>query len=778
MAKKSSSKKSSNSGENKASSSGSAKKEILIRVRVLYLLFILVGFGVAARLIWVQMFSESVEHNAQVLKDGVVREVSIPAHRGAILTRDGEPLAMSSLRYEPVFDFMSDGFSDVSAQDFELNVDSLSNMLARHFSKEDALAEGYNYISAAEYKDVFHKEHSRGTARAKKIFPRPVTLDEWNMMVADFPILNHNMGLVYSVERVDKRIHPMGDIAYQVIGTTKTNVDENGNTEYGTGIERIYNSYLSGSDGRAKEQYIAHGFWSRINDPGNVAPEDGCDVVTTIDGGLQRAATEILRNELEAHEGTFGVAMVMEVETGDILCMVNLSTGEERGTNFTESFNHALRTAQCPGSTFKLAASMVLVEKCGYTLNSTVKIPNKQQTVGTRPIKDSHLITLDNGKPMVDVSLKDAFAHSSNIYFATAVYENFKSNPKQYWEYLNELGFIGTVGLDDYKEKPGKLLDPSDKEWRLRYGVHSLSLPYLGYGYIIEVPPIHTLTFFNGVANGGRMVAPRLVDRIERDGEVIETMPTEVLVDKMCSDRTLDVLYTCLGAAADPARSKKRFAHLPFNVGCKTGTSEIQGSFHSIAKKDIREINAGIDVGDGYNLGSIVCMMPLEKPKYTVMVAMLKQRRSSTDTRFGIDVAGPAASDIMLYLYNNDPDLHPNVSEAPVPYTPVNIKGGSRSAVFTVSDELAPFVGDDSDGADWCNTSTDIGGNVVVRGVNTDEGIVPDVRNMGLSDALYLLESMGLRVTHEGAGRIVEQSVAAGSAISESGGAIHLILEI
>ena len=149
MAKKSSSKKSSNSGENKASSSGSAKKEILIRVRVLYLLFILVGFGVAARLIWVQMFSESVEHNAQVLKDGVVREVSIPAHRGAILTRDGEPLAMSSLRYEPVFDFMSDGFSDVSAQDFELNVDSLSNMLARHFSKEDALAEGYNYISAA-----------------------------------------------------------------------------------------------------------------------------------------------------------------------------------------------------------------------------------------------------------------------------------------------------------------------------------------------------------------------------------------------------------------------------------------------------------------------------------------------------------------------------------------------------------------------------------------------------------------------------------------------------
>ena len=776
MAKKSSNKKSSSS-ESVASSSGGAKKEILIRVRVLYLLFILVGFGVAARLIWVQMFSDSVAHNAQVLKDGVVREVSIPAHRGAILTRDGEPLAMSSLRYEPVFDFMSDGFNDASAQEFEQNVDSLSNMLARHFSKEDALAEDYEYISASEYKDIFHREHSLGSARAKKIFPRPVTLDEWNMMVADFPILNHNMGLVYSVERVDKRIHPMGDLAYQVIGNTKETIDENGNVKRGSGIERIFNDYLSGSDGRAKEQYIAHGFWSRINDPSNISPKDGCDVVTTIDGDLQRAATEILREELETHEGTFGVAMVMEVETGNMLCMVNLSTGVERGTDYTEMFNHALGTKQCPGSTFKLAASMVLVEKCGYTLNSKVKIANKTQTVGTRPIKDSHLITLDNGKPMVDVSLKDAFAHSSNIYFATAVYENFKDNPKQYWDYLNELGFIGAVGLEEYGEVPGTLLDPSNKEWRLRYGVHSLSLPYLGYGYIIEVPPIHTLTFFNGVANGGRMVAPRLVDHVERDGEVIETMPTEVLVDKMCSDSTLDVLYACLGAAADPARSKKRFAHLPFNVGCKTGTSEIQGKFNSKATKDIKEINAGIDVNDGYNLGSIVCMMPLEKPKYTIMVAMFKQRRSSTDTRFGIDVAGPAASDIMLYLYNNDPDLHPKVSEAPTPYTPVNIKGGHSDAVFTVSNELASFVGDDTNGADWCNTSVDVGGNVVVRGVDTD-GIVPDVRNMGLGDALYLLESMDLYVTHEGAGRIVEQSIEAGTPIENSGGAIHLRLEI
>lgn len=750
----------------------------MMRVRVLYLLFILVGFGVGARLVWVQTFSDSVAHNAKVLKDGVIREVVIPAHRGAILTSDGEPLAMSSLRFQPTFDFKSEGFNDASADEFEDNVDSLSRMLARHFSKEDARIEGYEYISAAEYKDIFHSERSRGVERAKKIFPRPVTIDEWEMMTSNFPILNNNMGMVYGVERVDKRIHPMGEVAYQLIGSNKATVDEKGNKSLGSGIELIYDDYLSGSDGRAKEQYIAHGFWSRINDPYNIAPKDGCDVVTTIDGDLQRSATEILRRELERHKGSFGVAMVMEVETGNLLCVVNLSSGTKRGTNFSEkTFNHAFATRQCPGSTFKLAASMVLVEKCGFNLNTSISIPHKEKRVGTRNVKDSHTITYENSKPIGDVSLKDAFAHSSNIYFAEAIYTNFKDNPNQYWEYLNELHFNETVGLDEYGEKSGYIPEPMGKVWREVHGSLGRSLPYLGYGYIVELPPIHTLTFFNGVANGGRMVAPRLVDHIERDGKVIKTIPSKVIMEKMCSERTIDILHECLSAAAAPARTKQRFANLPFNIGCKTGTSEINGKFLSIATEDKRKMDLGI-INYNYNLGSVVCMMPLEKPKYTVMVAMLKESMYDKDTHFGIDVAGPAASDIMLYLYNNDPELHPAVSKAPSPYTPTNIKGGDRDAVGKVSHTLAAHVNDKSNNASWCSTTIDVGGNVTFTGVDNDDTLIPDVRNMGLIDALHLLEKRGLKVTHEGAGRIIEQSLEPGSAIVDCDGTIHLKLEV
>jgi hypothetical protein len=289
------------------------------------------------------------------------------------------------------------------------------------------------------------------------------------------------------------------------------------------------------------------------------------------------------------------------------------------------------------------------------------------------------------------------------------------------------------------------------------------------------------------------------VDRIERDGNVVKVEPTNILIDKLCSDRTLDILYSCLEAAADPKRTKNCFAHLPFNIGCKTGTSEIQGAFHSDATKDKRIFNRGVKVEDGYNLGSIVCIMPLEKPKYTIMVAVLRQKgpwrekieshnansdsklkytRPSDNPRFGIDVAGPAASQIMTYLYNNDIELHPKVETAVSPLPPTNIKGGRSSMVQRVSSELSPFVGNATNGTPWCTTTCDEGGNVTISSIEPQANVVPDVRNMGLSDAIYILEGLGMVVTHEGAGGVIEQSLEPGSLISDMGGSIHLTLGI
>ncbi len=761
----------------KQTKSKSPKEEILHRVHVLYLIFIALGIGIAIRLICIQLSSDAVEHNAKVMSDGIQREVEIPSHRGSILARNGEPLVMSGFRYHATFDFASEGMRNANNETFKKNADSLAKMLSRHFTREDAELHGYTFISPEEYFDTLITLRNEGKQRAYKLFPRPVTLDEWNMMVERFPIMNNNMGWVYDREHTDERITPYGELAYQIVGHNRMIINEKSrDTIYGSGIEREFDSYLAGSNGTAIEQQIAHGLWTRIDDERNSQPEDGYDVVTTIDVNLQRMATERLRQALEEHNASFGVAMVMEVATGNILCMVNLGSGKVRGTNYSEQVNnYALNTRMCPGSTFKLMSAMALVENCGYGLDNIVEIPRPVKLVGSKSVKDTHLITDKKDKPIVHISLRDGFAHSSNIYFAESIYESYKDNLKGFTDYLYSLGINSTVGLDAYGEVSGDLPEAGSREWFATHGGAKKSFPTLAYGYIVQLPPIHTLTLYNGVANNGHMVAPRIVDRIENKGEIIETMPVVTLIDKMCSDHTLDILDECLAAAASPDRISV-FRNLPFKVGCKTGTAQIKGNFTSNALEDKQSMASGID-GKGYYLGSIVCTMPRQNPKYTVMVAVAKQQMGNNDPIYGVALSGKPASDIMAYIYTNDPSLHSPVEEVSPKYAPKNIKAGYSNDVKSVCTKLSNVNHDNDNGEEWGYAKIDAGGNATIEGYTIEDGCVPDVVGMSLTDALYLLEESGLTVAHTGMGAVKRQSIAAGTPI-EPGSTIELILDM
>lgn len=758
----------------KKRSNGGAKQDIVKRVRTLYTIFILLGLCVAARLIWVQYFSSSVKHNAEVMKNGVVREQTIAAHRGAILSREGEPLALSSLRYHATFDFASEGIRNASAEDFEKEVSELSQLLADYFSKEDAANNGYDYLSAQQYRDIFYKHKELGKKRALKIFPRSVTLDEWNMFKREFPILNQSLGQVYGGNDIDERIYPSGDLARQIIGRN-TPIVVGPDTILGSGIELLCNNYLSGHNGTAIEQRIAHGFWTRIDDPRNELPEDGSNVVTTIDAGLQRMATERLREKLTSEEATYGIAMVMEVETGNILCMVNLSTGTARGTNYNErTFNHALQTTMTPGSTFKLVTAMALAELAGFNADTKIRITGRKMKVGLADINDSHDLTRELGN---DVCLRDAFAHSSNIYFAKGVFDNFGDTPEVYTQYLERLGFCSTVGLDAFGESRGRVPQPGTPELK-RHGSIKISLPKMGYGYILEQPAIHMLTFYNGVANGGKMLAPRIVDRIERNGEVVEQMPIVTLNEKLCSEQTIAILHECLEAAALRERSLGRFKTAPTPFGCKTGTAQIWNTFHSEATKDRRIMAKNfLNRDDAYYLGSIITMMPLEKPKYTVMVSIAKQSTNTHPTYFGISLTGDVANDIMEYIYTNDPTMHSTIEPAASPYSPKSIKAGNSADVKHVIEKLAPYSKTQAEASAWSGAKIDSGGNAELVALDFEDGVVPNVRGMGLSDALYLLERSGLRVKHTGYGRVTKQSVEAGTMLDGTINEITLTLE-
>jgi cell division protein FtsI (penicillin-binding protein 3) len=273
------------------------------------------------------------------------------------------------------------------------------------------------------------------------------------------------------------------------------------------------------------------------------------------------------------------------------------------------------------------------------------------------------------------------------------------------------------------------------------------------------------LTFYNGVANEGRMVAPRIVDRIERDGEIVEETPVVTLIEKMCSKRTLSLLDSCLAAASE--RTGRHFKDLAVPFGCKTGTAQMWSTFVSESRIDNIQMRNGINgKEDNYYYGSIICTMPQESPKYTIMMAVCKQATPTSPTYFGIDLSAPVASDIMEYIYANDPSLHSVVESATTPYAPEAIKGGKTKHVTKVG-SLAKSLKDASEGESWSSVSRD-GENTIIKGVKIEEGKVPDVRGMGLTDALFILEQAGLKVSHRGSGRVRSQSLAPGRAIHEN----------
>ena len=297
----------------------------------------------------------------------------------------------------------------------------------------------------------------------------------------------------------------------------------------------------------------------------------------------------------------------------------------------------------------------------------------------------------------------------------------------------------------------------------------------MAYGYEMDVPPIHMITFYNGVANRGRMVAPRLVDRIERNGEVVEIMPIVPIVERMCSENTIRQLDSCLAASA--RRSAYKFKDLMIPFGCKTGTAQMWSTFISDSRIDYQQMKNGINgKEDNYYYGSIICTMPMDKPRYTILVGVCKQATPESPRYFGIDLAGPVASDIMEYIYTNDPSLHYVLEKSEVNYKPKTIKAGKSDDIKGVSTALSMSVTDSSNESAWATSRISNSGNTTITAIEVGESRVPDVRGMGLSDALYLLESCGLTVTHTGSGAVKSQSIPAGREIETDNLTIHLNL--
>ncbi len=738
------------------------KDRVLRRAKNIFLGSIILVVLIFVRLVYIQFISSEVSYNAERFHDKIFSWQEIPAHRGAILDRNGDPLAVSVYNYQVMMDYGSEGFD--SNERFLKQADSLSKLLSRYF--KDKSAKQYKNIMVSGRKAGYQLKYRKDTTvlrsegwwyrlldklrgdqfetvklydtirnhRPVALLPKEIDFTQWQEL-KKWPILNYNMGVTYNLVRTDTRVYPHGELARSTIGKLYT--ETNRGTSYG--IEDVFSEELAAHPGKVRRQRIARGFYGEVLEGENVEPIDGGNVTTTIDVNIQDVVSRALEDQLIRENGIWGTSMVMETKTGDLLAIANLRRAY-RG-HYTEGYNYALRTRQEPGSTFKAAIVMALLEEARMSPDQIYDSGDgKLMIVGSARAQDAH-------KGFSEVDLRTATIHSLNGYFAKAAYYQFNDQPERLVDFLKSLHLDRNIGLEEFKSISPSFREPGDSNW-----TDGDTVPYLGYGYAIELSPLHVLTLYNAIANDGRMVAPRLIKEYEKNGKVIRNDRVDVLNPKICSDRTLNTLRGYLEeVASEGTASDYMGGFKEFKVGAKTGTAKYAQD--------------SIGYQQGYYLGSMVTYMPADNPKYTVLTSIFTHKYNGAF--YGGLLTGRGQREIVQYLYNSESEWYDDIDHIRKEHYPVAIKGGNVEEIKEVTYQFSPHTARHEGDQEWGRVSVDSLSKAKIQDVEYGDSKMPNVIGMGLKDALFVLERSGLRVSFSGKGAVCSQSIKAGSKISK-----------
>jgi cell division protein FtsI (penicillin-binding protein 3) len=715
------------------------KQGVTRRAWVVYWIFILFGALIAGRIVYIQYGPGSAERRARAEDSRTFRVSVIDAERGDILAYDGRLLATSLPSYDLKMDFRASGLTDSI---FNRHLDGLSAAMSRFFGDK----------STQQYKNMFAAARRRakeGGTRVGRIAPRVVSYYELSR-IRQFPLLSYANANVsgFVPEKVPRRALPYGSIAQRTIGRRV-------NDSLMWGIEGAFDRTLKGEQGVTRMQRISGTFWMPVADDGNREPVDGIDVVSTLDIELQDVAERALRTQLQAEGADWGTAILMEVATGEIRAMANLSRRAD-GT-CVEDLNHAIAQRINPGSTFKLANLIVLLEDAGMSLEDTVDINYGQAYLYGRQVRDSH------GGPKT-LTLRQVFETSSNVGFARAINNHYRDEghgrekQQRYIDELTKTGVRDTLPfqLDGYR---GPLIHDTEAATWSR-----LSLTSMAYGYELELTPIQTLCLYNAVANGGKMVSPLMVKELRQYGQTKETFETQVMRERICSPQTLALVQECLrGVATDGTARSLQIRDL--DIAVKTGTAQIPNTNRGYGRP-----------GDMNYLATIVGYFPADEPRYTCIVSIKTYTGQGRGANYyGGSLAGPVFRAIAERVYGSSPDWQPPLARRMAPTDDLpTVLGGERGTVRRLLDRLEVDYGLDTR-SDWVASARDSTGLHLTAFPEAEAGTMPDVRNLGLRDAMRVLEARGLAVQFRGRGAVARQSVAPGTPI-RTGQSVQLTL--
>lgn len=698
------------------------KKDILWRVYLSFIGIVVLSFVVLGKAFYIQRAEGKYW---RCMSDSLhQRIIPLDADRGTIYSEDGQMLSTSLPTFDIYMDFGAEGLRDKNGKRFRENIDSFAVCISKLFGDKSANTYKNELKLAYRNKDRYF------------LLKKKLSFEQYKQF-REFPLARlgrNKSGVITEIKSIRK--NPYGLLANRTIGLSREYVASNGKLKsLNVGLENTYDSLLRGQTGSRLVRFIAGGAAVPVEGY-EIEPENGKDIVTTIDVNIQDIAETALMKMMLQSESEHGTCIVMETRTGKIKAIANLGRRPDGG--YWEDDNYALITTE-PGSTIKLATLLAVLSEGKVKVDDKVEVGTSGSGyVGVRNVNDAER------SPKSVMSVRECFAHSSNVGMSKLAFETFSTQPSKFLDYLHKFRLDTFSGID-LKEKDRPRIPRIKKN---NEGLHAMVT--MSFGYALEVSPLQTLMLYNAIANEGKMMKPYLVNSIQDNGLVVRNFEPEILTDEIAEESVIKAARQCMEAVATEGTAMHVFKDVPFKVAGKTGTAHVAGG--------------PIKYTDGVYQASFAGYFPADRPEYSCIVVIKTKPHAAL--HYGGQLAAPVFKEVavkLFALYVNDRSA--NYASMKVDSTLYRYEG-STNDMRTVLNGLNLKYTEANRNTGWGILSAGQQ-QTSIEGYAIDMKTMPDVKGLGLKDALYLLENLGIKVEVKGKGKVIAQSVEAGTGISK-----------
>jgi cell division protein FtsI (penicillin-binding protein 3) len=690
------------------------KKNILYRVYACFACMVIFGFAILGKAYKIQTVDNGYWAS---ISDSLSTDLkSIPAERGNIYSADGGLLATSLPYFELRMDLASSAMTD---EIFNENVDGLARKMASKFGQKS------------------HLEYKRDLIRARQqgnryyLIKRKVDYTELSE-IKTWPLFKEGKfagGLIVITKQTRKL--PYGELASRTIGYVRENAQS-------IGLEAEYEPYLAGKEGTRLMQRIAGGTWVPLTDENAIDPQNGKDIYTTIDINLQDLAEAALMKAVVTNKAKSGCVIVMEVKTGAIKAIANL--GMKGDGTYGEIYNYAIGKRTEPGSTFKAASMLALLEDGHITPDDSVNINHGSGKFYTRSMHDA-----GGWNKYETIPAWKVFAISSNVGMGKFAEKYYKNDRQKFYQKLEQFHLTEKTGIPIKGEAAPLIKRYDDPAWS------NTTIPWIATGYEIEVTPLQTLTFYNAIANGGKMVKPYLVDRVMENGKEIMKYKTDVLDNRISTDTAIQMLTGMMVKVVEEGTAKNIKSEY-YSIAGKSGTAKILDPVHGYVNR-YRASFAGF--------------FPAEVPQYSIMVLI---EEPSAGLSHGGSVAAPVFKEISDKIMSvNLKNIQPFNMETDTPSVfLVDTRFKTSVKTYNTLAKNLNLKMDQYGNANYIDTQIDTSGKATLKPIVMKSKSIPDVSGLALDEALFILENIGLKVHFSGRGKVKGQSLQPGTAIKNN----------